>query len=86
MFAVDEAAARRHSVVGVAFRRVAFFDGRGDAALRPKGRAAVSDGRGAKIATGVGASFSAQNTPASPPPMMRMGGKFSRIDRLVDCD
>ena len=40
----------------------------------------IRSGVGAKIATGVGASFSAQNTPARPPPTMRMGGEFSRID------
>ena len=50
---------------------VALADRGGDAALRPGGRGAFAERRGGEITvTGRGASFSAQNRPARPPPTM----------------
>jgi hypothetical protein len=59
---VDETSADRDRVGRMRFRSIAFADGGGDAALRP--------GAGGASVTGRGASFSAQNRPARPPPTM----------------
>ncbi len=56
-FLVHRACARRNRIGGVGFGRVARFDGRGDAALRPGARCAVTDGRAREDSDGARAEF-----------------------------
>jgi len=67
---IDQAGAGGDGIGGVRLRTVAFRDRRGDAALRPRRRGAVARGAAEITVTGRGASFSAQNNPARPPPTM----------------
>jgi hypothetical protein len=68
---VDDAAANCNGVSGMGFRRIAFADGGCDAALRPRARCTFAERCGGDDGDGTGASFSAQNRPASPPPTIR---------------
>ena len=67
---IDQARAGRDRIGRVRLRAVAFRDRGGDAALRPRRRGAWPKGAAEITVTGRGASFSAQNNPARPPPTM----------------